>query len=80
MLCDKQVQFIWREMRWTDKGWTSQHLRANAAQAFEAAHLQVLRPLGRIIGHKSPRTSRLNYVGDTPFGDVVAAELIAEQL
>jgi hypothetical protein len=80
VLCDSQVQVIWRQMGWTDKGWTSQHLRANAAQAFASAHLQVLRPLGQIIGHQSPRTTRLNYVGDTPFADVVVAELIAGQL
>jgi hypothetical protein len=80
VLCDSQVQVIWRQMGWTDKGWTSQHLRANAAQAFEAAHLQALRPLGRIIGHQSPHTTRSSYVGDTPFADVVVAELIAEQL
>jgi len=80
VLTDKPLQFIWKEQGWTAKGWTRQHLRAHAAQCFEAAALGVLRPLGTVIGHKDPRTTRLNYTGDTPYRDVVVAELIAEQL
>lgn len=80
VLCDSQVQLIWRQMGWRDKGWTSQHLRAHAAQAFEAAYLRVLRPLGRIIGHQSSETTRVSYTGETPYSDLVVAELITEQL
>lgn len=80
VLCDSQVQLIWRQMGWTEKGWTAQHLRAHAAQLFETQHLKALRPLGRIIGHKEPMTTRLNYTGETPYADVVVAELIADQL
>lgn len=79
-LCDKQMQFIWREMGWTAKGWTAQHLRAHAAQLFEAARLEALRPLGSVIGHKEPTTTALNYTGDSPYRDVVVAETIAAAL
>ncbi|MDQ2914091.1 MAG: hypothetical protein M3T56_12650 [Chloroflexota bacterium] len=78
VLGDKQMQLIWRAMGWTAKGWTAQHLRAHAAQQFEAAHLAALRPLGSVIGHKHPATTRRNYTGKTPYADLVVAEIIAE--
>lgn len=80
VLGDKPLQFIWREQGWTAKGWTPQHLRAHAAQSFESAALAALRPLSGVIGHKDARTTRRNYAGDTPYRDVVVAELIAAEL
>jgi len=80
VLGDKPLQFIWRAQGWTANGWTPQHLRAHAAQLFENAALAALRPLGSVIGHKEPSTTRLNYTGRTPYGDVVVAEMLAEAL
>lgn len=80
VLCDKQVQHIWRDMGWTNLGWTPQHLRAHAAQLYRDYTLGVLRPLAHIIGHKEPSTTRLNYTGATPYEDVVVAEIIAKEL
>jgi hypothetical protein len=80
VLGDKPLQFIWREQGWTAKGWTPQHLRAHAAQLFEQAALAALRPLGSIIGHTDATTTRRSYTGDSPYRDVVVAELLAQQL
>lgn len=80
VLGDKPLQFIWREQGWTANGWTPQHLRAHAAQLFEGAYLEALRPLRRVIGHQRASTTRANYTGETPFADVVVAEMIAERL
>ncbi|MEK6225594.1 MAG: hypothetical protein AABM40_04780 [Chloroflexota bacterium] len=80
VLSDAQTQRIWRDMGWTAKGWTPQRMRANAAQAFELARLELLDPLGPVIGHQAPITTLQSYARETPWVKVRVVELIQGQL
>lgn len=75
-LSDAQVQYIWQQMGWTNRGWAPQRLRQHVFQTFEAARWQQLRLIGGLGGHRTPSTTLEHYAARSPWLLAAVASLL----